>query len=284
GTPRQARRANGCPRTIPHDTEATGMTFEVQPVHAPATDPDEQFGKEPGPSTPEQIRFLEGPQPRAFELWQAVQLFWELIRGFRALHFAGPCVTVFGSARFKEDHAYYHLARAVGARLARAGFTVMTGGGPGIMEAANRGAKDVGGRSLGCNIELPKEQRPNSYLDQWITFRHFNVRKLMLAKYSYAFVVMPGGFGTLDELFEVATLIQNGKLQDFPVVLMGREFWEPMLAFFRDRLIARQTIDPGDLDRIVVSDDVAQVVATVTSVAMGKFGLSYGKRVRRRWY
>jgi uncharacterized protein (TIGR00730 family) len=260
------------------------MTFEVQPAHAPATDPSEKWDKHPRSAPPEIIRFLEGPQPRAFELGQALRLFWELIRGFRALHFVGPCVTVFGSARFKEDHAYYHLARAVGAGLARAGFTIMTGGGPGIMEAANRGAKDVGGRSLGCNIELPVEQQPNRYLDRWITFKHFNVRKLMLVKYSYAFVVMPGGFGTLDELFEVATLVQTGKVQDFPVVLMGREFWEPLLVFLRDRLIARQTIDPVDVDRLVVSDDPEHVVNTVTSIAMSKFGLSYGKQVRRRWF
>jgi uncharacterized protein (TIGR00730 family) len=260
------------------------MTFEVQPAAAPATDPHELWDTHPGSAKPATIRFLEGPQPRAFELGQALRLFWELIRGFRALHFIGPCVTVFGSARFKEDHAYYHLARSVGAGLARAGFTIMTGGGPGIMEAANRGARDVGGRSIGCNIELPQEQKPNPYLDRWITFQHFNVRKLMLVKYSYAFVVMPGGFGTLDELFEVATLIQTGKVQDFPVVLMGREFWEPMLAFFRDRLIARHTIDASDLDRLVVSDDADQVVNAITSVAMGKFGLSYGKRARRRWF
>jgi uncharacterized protein (TIGR00730 family) len=259
------------------------MAFEVQPPHAPATDPREQWDKHPRSARPEAIRFLEGPQPRGFELGQALQIFWEMIRGFRTLHFVGPCVTVFGSARFKEDHAYYHLARAVGAGLARAGFTIMTGGGPGIMEAANRGARDAGGRSIGCNIALPKEQKPNPYLDRWITFEHFNVRKLMLVKYSYAFVVMPGGFGTLDELFEVATLIQTGKVQDFPVVLMGREFWEPLLTFMRDRLIARQTIDPIDLERIVVSDNVDEVVNAITSIAMGKFGLSYGRRVRRRW-
>ncbi len=260
------------------------MAPEIQPAHAPATDPSERWDRHPGAAQPTMIRFLEGPQPRAFELGQALRLFVELIRGFRALHFVGPCVTVFGSARFKEDHAYYHLARAVGAALARAGFTVMTGGGPGIMEAANRGAREVGGRSIGCNIELPREQKPNAYLDRWVTFRHFNVRKLMLVKYSYAFVVMPGGFGTLDELFEVATLIQTGKLQNFPVVLMGREFWQPLLDFFRQRLIERQTIDPPDFDRILVSDDVGQTVASITEMAMGKFGLSYGKRVRRRWW
>jgi uncharacterized protein (TIGR00730 family) len=259
------------------------MAPEIQPPTAPATDPHEHWDKHPGSATPSAIRFLEGPQPRAFELGQALGLFWELIRGFRALHFAGPCVTVFGSARFKEDHAYYHLARAVGAALARAGFTVMTGGGPGIMEAANRGAREVGGRSLGCNIELPQEQKPNAYLDKWVTFRNFSVRKLMLVKYSYAFVVMPGGFGTLDELFEVATLIQTGKVLDFPVVLMSSEFWEPLLVFLRERMIARKTIDPIDLDRIRVTDDVEQAVTTITEIAMGKFGLSYGKRARKSW-
>ena len=140
------------------------------------------------------------------------------------LHFVGPCVTVFGSARFKTDHPYYELGREVGARLARRGFAVMTGGGPGIMEAANRGAKEVGGRSIGCNIELPHEQRANPYVDRFITFRHFYVRKVMLVKYSYAFIALPGGFGTLDEMFEIATLVQTGKVREFPIVLMGREY------------------------------------------------------------
>jgi hypothetical protein len=139
------------------------------------------------PSAPEVERFLSGPQRRVEELARAMRIFFEFVRGFRALHFAGPCVTVFGSARFTETHPYYELARACGAGLARAGFTVMTGGGPGIMEAANRGAKEAGGRSIGCNIQLPREQRPNPYLDQWITFRYFFVRKVMLVKYSYAF-------------------------------------------------------------------------------------------------
>src|SRR5262249_49188766 len=145
-----------------------------------------QWGK--GPPPPDEKRFLQGPQRRGFELGKAVRIFWELLRGFRALHFVGPCVTVFGSARFSEGHPYYDLAREVGARLAHAGFTVMTGGGPGIMEAANRGAREAGGRSVGCNIALPQEQRPNPYLDRWVTFEHFYVRKVMLVKYSYAFV------------------------------------------------------------------------------------------------
>lgn len=208
----------------------------------------------------------------------------ELIRGFRSLHFVGPCVTVFGSARFKETHPYYQQAREIGAKLAQSGFTVMTGGGPGIMEAANRGAKDVGGRSIGCNIELPHEQKPNPYLDQWITFRYFFVRKVMLVKYSYAFIGMPGGFGTLDEIFELATLIQTGKIKEFPLVLVGKSFWEPLVGFIRDRMLHEQTIDPQDLDRITISDDLDEIVQTITQTTMKRFGLNYGRPSRRRWF
>ena len=241
-----------------------------------------RWGKES--AAPEVVRFLQGPQPRGFELRRALRIFFEVMRGFRTLHFVGPCVTVFGSARFGEDHPYYALARDVGARLAGAGFTVMTGGGPGIMEAANRGAREAGGRSIGCNIELPQEQKPNPYLDHWITFRHFFVRKLMLVKYSYAFIAMPGGFGTLDEIFETATLIQTGKILDFPLVLMGQTFWQPLLDFFRGRLIEEGTIDRRDAERIVVTDSAADAVARITDIGMRQFGLSYGPQVRRRWY
>ena len=235
-------------------------------------------------AAPEVRRFLQGPQPRGFELARAARIFLELMRGFRCLHFVGPCVTVFGSARFAEHHHYYNLAREVGARLAEAGFTVMTGGGPGIMEAANRGAKDVGGRSVGCNIELPEEQKPNPYLDRWITFRHFFVRKLMLVKYSYAFVALPGGFGTLDEIFETATLIQTGKIKEFPLILVGREFWRPLTDFFRERLIAEATIAEVDAARIVVTDSPVEAVASITDIAMHRFGLTYGPQIKRRWY
>jgi uncharacterized protein (TIGR00730 family) len=208
----------------------------------------------------------------------------ELLRGFRALHFVGPCVTVFGSARFPEGHPYYALGREVGARLANAGFTVMTGGGPGIMEAANRGAREAGGYSVGCNIELPVEQRPNPYLDRWVTFRHFYVRKLMLVKYSYAFIALPGGFGTLDEIFETATLIQTGKIQRFPLILMGRTFWQPLLDFLHGRLITEGTIDPVDSERILVTDSAEEAVQAITDIALNQFGLTYGVRPRRRWF
>jgi uncharacterized protein (TIGR00730 family) len=242
----------------------------------------ERWGK--ADAAPEVQRFLLGPQPRGFELVRAIRIFAELMRGFRALHFVGPCVTVFGSARFPAGHRYYEQAREVGALLARAGFTVMTGGGPGIMEAANRGAREAGGRSVGCNIELPEEQRPNAYLDRWITFRHFFVRKLMLVKYSYAFIAMPGGYGTLDELFETATLIQTGKIRDFPLVLVGKAFWAPLLDFFTERLIAERTISEVDAARITVTDSPAEAVLSITEIAMRRFGLTYGPRLKPRWF
>jgi uncharacterized protein (TIGR00730 family) len=240
-----------------------------------------EWGKTPG--APEEIQFLQGPQRRSFELWRAVRIFGEFLHGFRTLHFVGPCVTVFGSARFPEGHPHYALARQLGASLARAGFTVMTGGGPGIMEAANRGAREVGGRSVGCNIELPQEQRPNPYLDRWITFRHFYVRKVMLVKYSYAFVAMPGGFGTLDEIFETAVLIQTGKIRDFPLVLMGQEFWQPLLDFIETRLVRDGVIDPADPKRLTVTDSVEEAVTAIVDAATKRFGLSYRPRLRRRW-
>lgn len=235
-------------------------------------------------SRPEEKRFLQGPQRRGFELMRALRVFSELMRGFRKLSFLGPCVTVFGSARFGEGHPYYTLGREIGARLGQSGFTVMTGGGPGVMEAANRGAREAGGRSVGCNIELPKEQEPNAYLDQWITFRYFFVRKLMLVKYSYAFIALPGGFGTLDEVFEAATLIQTGKIQDFPLALVGSDYWRPLLEFLRGRLLKEGAIDAADVERIFVTDSPADAVRHVTTTAMERFGLSYGPKLRRRWW
>ncbi len=208
-------------------------------------------------------RFLAGPRSRFAEFVRVLRIGAEFIKGFRALHFLPPCVTVFGSARFGADHPHYRLARDAGRELARAGFTILTGGGPGIMEAANRGARDAGGLSVGCNITLPHEQQPNPYLDRFVEFRYFFVRKVMLVKYSYAFVVLPGGFGTMDELFEAATLIQTGKIEDFPLVLMGVDYWQPLLAFLRTSMVTAGTINAADLDRIFVTDDVAAAVAHV---------------------
>jgi uncharacterized protein (TIGR00730 family) len=241
---------------------------------------DRAWGQAPAPA--DVRRFLEGPQPRRSELLLALGVFAEFIRGFRALHFVGPCVTVFGSARLKADDPYYALAREIGGGLARLGFTVMTGGGPGIMEAANRGAREAGGRSIGCNIRLPAEQRPNPYLDRWITFRHFFVRKVMLVKYSYAFVALPGGFGTLDEIFETATLIQTQKIRSFPLVLVGRDFWRPLTEFLRRSTQALGLVDPADVERLIVTDSADEAVTAVRDIAIPGFGLRYRPLRRHR--
>lgn len=229
----------------------------------------DSWGKRPPKGSEHEL--LKGPRLRRQELWTTMKVFAEFIRGFRALHFNGPCVTVFGSARFEEDHEYYALAREVGAELARNGIGVMTGGGPGIMEAANRGAREAGGLSLGCNIELPMEQEPNPYLDRFVEFNYFFVRKVMLVKYSSAFIVCPGGFGTLDEVFETAVLIQTRKIQQFPIVIMGTEFWNPLREFIDKSLIGGGTISPEDMDLITVTDDPKEAVETVL-VAQAKRG------------
>lgn len=227
--------------------------------------------------------FLEGPKSRGAEAMTLLRVVGEFFYGFRKLHFVGPCVTVFGSARFKEDHRYYKLAREVGSAVANLGFTVITGGGPGIMEAANRGAKDVGGLSIGCNIILPFEQRPNPYLDAMLEFRYFFVRKVMLVKYSYAFVVLPGGVGTMDELFEALTLIQTGKILDFPVVLMGRDYYTPLIAFFND-MVEAGTISEEDLRLFMITDSVDEAMAHIEQHAIQKFGLTRAKTLKRRWW
>jgi uncharacterized protein (TIGR00730 family) len=226
---------------------------------------------------------LEGPHSRRSELLRAFRIFLELVHGFRGLHFVGPCVTVFGSARTPETHPHYVLTRDLGARLAKAKFTVMTGGGPGIMEAANRGAKDAGGFSVGCNIKLPKEQKPNPYLDKWIDFRYFFVRKVMLVKYSYGFVAAPGGFGTMDELFEVATLIQTGKIKNYPVVLLGVDYWTPLLDFLRNSMLASAAIDAKDLDHLMITDSPEEAVTYILEVATKNLGLHYAPRAPRSY-
>lgn len=218
----------------------------------------------------EELTFLEGPRRRLTEFARACRIFAEFIRGFRALHFVGPCVTVFGSARFKEGNAHYELGRKMGAEIARLGFTVMTGGGPGIMEAANRGAREAGGASIGCNIVLPMEQKPNPYLDRFVEFKYFFVRKVMLVKYSYAFVVLPGGFGTLDELFESLTLIQTGKIENFPVVLMGTDYWAPLMGFMRERLISQGTIDADDLNLLHLTDSIEEASSIIATCGLQK--------------
>jgi uncharacterized protein (TIGR00730 family) len=238
-------------------------------VAAPGTGSEQVQEAEP---RPEERFFLEGPRSRHRELYTVFSIVRDLVRGFRVLHFVGPCVTVFGSARFKPDHPYYALARKVGQGLAKLGFTVMTGGGPGIMEAANRGAKEAGGASVGCNIVLPAEQKINAYLDRTVTFRYFFVRKVMLVKYSYAFVVMPGGVGTMDELFEAVTLIQTKKIDGFPVALIGKDYWQPLVAFL-DEMVRVGTVGREDLDLFLFTDSVDEAMAHLEKYAIEKFGL-----------
>jgi uncharacterized protein (TIGR00730 family) len=233
------------------------------------------------PSLADEI-FLEEPRSRIREFITLVRVMRDFIRGFRVLHFVGPCVTVFGSARIKSDSEYYQLARKMGAAIAQLGFTVMTGGGPGIMEAANRGAKDVGGRSVGCNIALPHEQRPNGYLDRFVTMHYFFVRKMLLVKYSYAFVILPGGAGTLDEMFEAITLIQTRKMKNFPVVIMGTDYWDEILPFI-DKMAKAGMIAPSDLELVHATNSVDDAIAHIRIHAIERFGLHAARRVRRHW-
>ncbi|MCC6426093.1 MAG: TIGR00730 family Rossman fold protein [Phycisphaerales bacterium] len=255
----------------------TGQTLISGPRTGPIAGEQGWWGK--SPSTAETRRFLEGPLSRLSELQRAIRIFLEFVRGFRALHFVGPCVTVFGSARFKEEHRFYGMARDMGGRIANLGLTVMTGGGPGIMEAANRGAREHRGASIGCNIILPMEQKPNPYVDKFVEFRYFFVRKVMLVKYSYAFVVLPGGFGTLDEVFETLTLIQTQKIRNFPIVLMGVEYWKPLIDFING-LAEQGTISPGDAELLTVTDDPEVAIAAIRA------GMERNKPAhpRRRWW
>ena len=215
---------------------------------------------------------LAGPRPRTSEFATLLGVVRDFLRGFRALHFVGPCVTFFGSARIREEDPYYKLAREMGAAVARLGFTVMTGGGPGIMEAANRGARDVDGCSVGCNIELPFEQKPNDYLDRCVTLKYFFVRKTLLIKYSYAFVVLPGGAGTMDELFEALTLVQTGKIDHFPILIMGTDYWQEIIAMIH-KAARVGTMGHKDLDLIYATDSVDAAIAHIKEKAIKPFGL-----------
>jgi uncharacterized protein (TIGR00730 family) len=233
-------------------------------------------------TTKQEIQFLEGPQNRWKNLKYAVSVFFEFIKGFRALHFVGPCVTIFGSARFKEDHEYYKQTRLLSAEIARLGFTIMTGGGPGIMEAANRGAKDVGGKSVGCNIVLQHEQHRNAYLDRWVDINYFFLRKTLLIKYSYAFVVMPGGFGTLDEFFEALTLVQTNKINMFPIIIFDKEFYKNILEH-NERMLRAGTISINDERIYLVTDSIDETIQYIKEKSIIAFGLKYMKTKKPFW-
>ena len=187
--------------------------------------------------------------------WRIMRIQGEIVEGFDALSKIGSGVAMFGSARFPETNPYYQAAREIAAMLAASGLAVLSGGGPGIMEAANRGAMEAGGLSVGCGIQLPREPIPNPYQTIALKFRYFFVRKLMFIKYAVAFVIMPGGYGTMDELFEALTLVQTDKIDHFPVVLFGTEYWRGMLGWIKDRMVNEATIDPGDLDLVRLVDN-----------------------------
>ncbi|MEP6952354.1 MAG: TIGR00730 family Rossman fold protein [Ginsengibacter sp.] len=229
-----------------------------------------------------EIQFLEGPQSRWKDFKYAVSVFFEFIKGFRALHFVGPCVTVFGSARFKEDHLYYKQARELSAEIAKLGFTIMTGGGPGIMEAANRGAKDVGGKSVGCNIILPHEQHRNPYLDKWVDIKYFFLRKMLLIKYSYAFIVMPGGFGTLDEFYEALTLVQTKKIKMFPIIIFDKDFYEKILEH-NSRMLGEGTISRNENGLYLVTESIQETITYIKEKSIIAFGLRYMRAQKPFW-
>jgi uncharacterized protein (TIGR00730 family) len=229
-----------------------------------------------------EIKFLEGPQNRWRDFKFAFSVLTEFIKGFRTLHFVGPCVTIFGSARFKEDHPYYKDTVKIAGEIAKLGFTIMTGGGPGIMEAANRGAKEVGGRSVGCNIVLPHEQNHNPYLDKWVNIKYFFVRKNLLMKYSYAFVVMPGGFGTLDEYYEALTLIQTKMISQFPIIIFDKDFHRKVIEH-TELMKEEATISPDDLNLCLFTDSVEEAVAYLKENAIGRFGLKQ-QGIKKDWW
>ena len=228
------------------DMEAASVKKKIEPIIPPK----------------EQV-YLDGPKSSRYELGFAWRVFRQFIKGFRTLHFVGPCITVFGSARFKEDHPYYDVSREFGKRIAEIGFTTMTGGGPGIMEAANRGAFENGGESVGCNIKLPFEQHYNKYLTASVTFDHFFVRKVLLVKYSYAFIIMPGGFGTMDEFFETVTLIQTKTVTQFPIVLFGKAFYKELMVAI-ESMAAQGTISKEDLNLVLLTDDIDEAMRHIS--------------------
>jgi uncharacterized protein (TIGR00730 family) len=223
--------------------------------------------------------YLEGPKSRTYELGFVWNVFHELLAAIRSLHFVGPCITVFGSARFKEDHKFYICAQEFGKRIAQLGFTTMTGGGPGLMEAANRGAFENGGESVGCNIKLPFEQHANQWVHKSITFDYFFTRKTMLIKYSYAFIIMPGGFGTMDEFFETLTLVQTKTITNFPIVLFGKEFYQPLIEVM-ELMIEKGTISAPDMNLVLLTDDVDEAMEHISKYIT----TNYKIKPRRRWW
>jgi uncharacterized protein (TIGR00730 family) len=230
----------------------------------------------------EESQFMEEPLTRLKNLIFTIKVQYNFIKAFRKMHFIGPCVTVFGSARFGPETDHYKNAEKIGAEMAKLGFTVMTGGGPGIMEAANKGAFETGGLSVGCNIILSMEQKPNPYLHKWIDIPYFFVRKVILIKYSYAFIVMPGGLGTLDELFEALTLIQNKMIYGFPVVIFDKVYHKELYHHI-EIMKKNESISPEDMQLLFVTDSVEELVAHINKYGIKKFGLKK-KEYKPKWW
>ena len=230
----------------------------AQRLGKPKTTADEKFLERPPATRPD---FVDS------DPWRALRILSEFVEGFDALAGVGPAVTIFGSARVAAGAPMYELARDIAHKLAASGFAIITGGGPGVMEAANRGCREGGGLSVGCNIELPHEQGLNQYVDLGIEFRYFFARKTMFVKYADAFVIMPGGFGTLDELFESLTLIQTGKVRDFPVILVGRDYWQGLIDWMRAVQLPAGAIAEKDLGLLKLTDDPDEVVEIVRAYA-----------------
>ena len=224
-----------------------------------------------GTATEDEKLLVRRPSPAFLDTdpWRALRILSEFVDGFDAMAAVGPAVTVFGSARTAPESPEYELARKIGRKLAEAGYAVITGGGPGTMEAANRGCREGGGLSVGCNIELPHEQESNQYVDLGVEFRYFFARKVMFVKYADGFVILPGGFGTMDELFEALTLIQTGKVRHFPVVLVGSDYWSGLVDWIRGTLVARGTVSAADLDILRITDDPDEVVRLVRAYSDG---------------
>ena len=224
----------------------------------------------------DEIRFLEGPQQPDTDQQTLATINREFQLSFETFGRLGPCIAFFGSARTVEDDPLYMMCRRTAELVSREGFTIMTGGGPGMMQAANQGANDAGGRSVGCAIELPNEQSTNPYVNRSVDFKHFFVRKVVMVKYSFGFVILPGGFGTMDEMFEILTLIQTGKIRDFPVVLMGRDYWAKLLEFLSESMVGQGMIHPDDLALFHVTDDPEAACDHITTVATRRFDLQSG--------
>jgi hypothetical protein len=228
--------------------------------------------------TPFKSVYLEGPKPRMSELGFAWGVFKQFIKAVRFLHFIGPSVTVFGSARFKEDHPDYIAAMAIGKGIAELGFTTITGGGPGIMEAANRGAFENGGQSVGVNIKLPFEQHVNPYVHKSVTLNYFFIRKVMLVKYSYAFIIMPGGFGTMDEFFETLTLVQTKTINNFPIVLFGKKYFQPLLDYC-EMMAKHGTISKEDMDLVLLTDSIDDAMSHIGVYITGNYKVKPRKKL-----